>query len=189
MKPLSSYPVFTKFNKSLVDKIEIYRRELTLWNRKINLISRKEGETDYHFVDSACFADAIRNEEGNWVDVGSGGGFPGLAASILLPDFDFTLYEVIARKYAFLHHVKVACSAAAAIRNEAMKPDCGFQWDNAVCRALMSIPEWEALMGNNAKTLWFLASEDQAATAHHWEVKATWEIENHGTHFLLRKDN
>jgi len=187
LKPLSKYSPINKFPLEIIDKLELYRSELLKWNKKSNLISRKESETDYHFIDSAYFAYSIKDVSGTWVDVGTGGGFPGLASSVMLPEHKFSLYEVIDRKYAFLHHIKTRCTASAEIFNESMIPSCANHWDNAVCRALMSISEWENLMRDNADTLWFLASEDQKAGAQGWDIYSQWEIPDHGTRFLLRQ--
>lgn len=152
----------------------------------MNLVSRREKEIDYHFIDSAYFAKSIVDISGTWVDVGSGGGFPGLCAAILLPEHKFTLFEVIDRKFAFLNHIKNITGTTLQIRNERMEKSMDTSWDNAVCRALMAKNEWLDLMSDNAENLWFLASEDQLDEKQNWEIVSNWNLKNHGRRFLIK---
>lgn len=71
------------------------------WNDKINLISRKD--TDYieerHLVHSLAITKAIQFESGSKVlDIGTGGGFPGIPLSIYYPDCQFFLVDSIGKK-------------------------------------------------------------------------------------------
>ncbi len=82
------------------------------WNSKINVISRKDIENLYerHVLHSLGIADVIRFKEGSSVmDVGTGGGFPGVPLAILFPDVTFHLVDSIGKK------IKVGSSVAEAI--------------------------------------------------------------------------
>ncbi len=86
-----------------------YAALLSKWTPKINLVSA--GSLDdlwrRHFLDSAQLW-ALGKQGGRWVDLGSGGGFPGLVIAILgraTPGFDITLVEADERKATFLRTV------------------------------------------------------------------------------------
>jgi 16S rRNA (guanine527-N7)-methyltransferase len=71
------------------------------WNQKINLISRKDLDRLYerHVLHSLSIARFIRFNAGSrLLDVGCGGGFPGIPLAILFPEVEFVLLDSIAKK-------------------------------------------------------------------------------------------
>lgn len=84
----------------------------TDWNSKINVISRKDIENlyEHHVLHSLGIAKVIRFTSGsNVMDLGTGGGFPGIPLAILFPEVQFHLIDSIGKK------VKVATEVANAI--------------------------------------------------------------------------
>ncbi len=84
----------------------------TDWNSKINVISRKDIENLYlhHVLHSLGIAGLIRFKEGSSVmDIGTGGGFPGIPLAIFFPDVTFHLVDSIGKK------IKVAQAVAESI--------------------------------------------------------------------------
>ncbi len=82
------------------------------WNSKINVVSRKDIESLYekHVLHSLAIAKYIQFENGTKVlDIGTGGGFPGIPLAILFPNTEFTLCDSIAKK------IKVAEEVSNAI--------------------------------------------------------------------------
>jgi 16S rRNA (guanine527-N7)-methyltransferase len=71
------------------------------WNDKINLVSRKDIENLYekHILHSLAIAKVLKFKKGTKVlDVGTGGGFPGIPLAIMYPDTQFTLVDSIGKK-------------------------------------------------------------------------------------------
>lgn len=94
-------------SRETMDRLDDFVALVEKWNPKINLVSKKSVESiwERHVLDSAQVLE-YGNIKGKWVDIGSGGGFPGIVAAILArefsPDLSFVLVESDQRKAAFL---------------------------------------------------------------------------------------
>ncbi len=84
-----------------------YHREILLWNRRINLVSERSAQEIVirHFLDSLTPAPFLDRPDGALIDLGSGGGFPGIPLRIALPGLQLTLVEASRKKSSFLSHV------------------------------------------------------------------------------------
>jgi len=90
-----------------LDRFATYHREILLWNRRINLVSERSAQeiAIRHFLDSLTPAPFLDRPDGALIDLGSGGGFPGIPLRIALPGLQLTLVEVSRKKSSFLAHL------------------------------------------------------------------------------------
>ncbi|NNE78797.1 MAG: 16S rRNA (guanine(527)-N(7))-methyltransferase RsmG [Silicimonas sp.] len=93
-------------SRETLARLESYARQLTIWNKRINLVSPKSLDDLWqrHFLDSLQLL-RVAPPWATWVDLGSGGGFPGAVVAIANPDRQVTLMESDARKCAFLRTI------------------------------------------------------------------------------------
>ena len=115
----------------------------TLWNDQINVISRKD--TDYfyerHVLHSLAIAKVMSFVPGTQVlDVGTGGGFPGIPLAILFPDTKFLLVDSIGKKIKVVKEVAAALGLKnlEAVHDRAENIDLTF--DFVVSRAVTAMP-------------------------------------------------
>ena len=85
----------------LIEKLEVYAKELKEWNEKINLtaITDDEGIAVKHFIDSLMLLKYVDiPENSKIIDVGTGAGFPGLVIAATRPDVKVTLLDSTGKK-------------------------------------------------------------------------------------------
>ena len=115
------------------------------WNAKINVISRKDIDELYtrHVLHSLGIAKIIEFRPGSKImDVGTGGGFPGIPLAILHPEVDFYLIDVIAKKIKVVNEVAADLGLknvkAEQKRAELVKQE----FDFIVSRAVTNMPDF-----------------------------------------------
>lgn len=90
-----------------LDLFERYYELLISWNEKINLTSITEKEDVYfkHFADSICVLKYMDLSDKKIIDIGTGGGFPGIPIKIMCPDAGVTLLDSLQKRIGFLNEV------------------------------------------------------------------------------------
>lgn len=123
------------------DRLDSYAELLAKWNKAINLVAPTSlGELwSRHFLDSAQLM-RLAPKSGHWVDIGTGGGFPGLVCAILAkesaPALQFTLIESDQRKCAFLSTVLRATGVQTKILSQRIEAAAPQAADILSARAL-----------------------------------------------------
>lgn len=107
------------FEKETADGLRKYFSYLLEYNQKVNLISRKS-EIEVlktALVESYSLYELIKESEGKFLDVGSGGGLPGMIIAIMMPYAEITLLDSIRKKTVFLE----SAVQAVGIKNVKVK--------------------------------------------------------------------
>lgn len=147
MTPVSDFATRLNVSRETIDRLARYEILLRKWNPAINLVSSRTLDEvwERHFLDSAQLFDVAAPTEGHWVDLGSGGGFPGLVLAILSaqksPDLRFTLVESDQRKAAFLTAAARELDLQVKIIAERIEKVPGLAADFLSARALAALPQ------------------------------------------------
>lgn len=139
---LKYFPDLTEKQIEQFGKLEDLYHE---WNEKINVISRKDMESLYekHVLHSLGVAKVMEFAPGTRVlDIGTGGGFPGIPLAILFPETEFTLIDSIGKKITVVKAVAegVGLQNVNAIHGRAEKLKEKFHF--VVSRAVTQMPEF-----------------------------------------------
>lgn len=148
---LSYFPHLTEIQiKQFQDLQKLYED----WNAKINVISRKDIDELYtrHILHSLGIVKILEFKPGSRImDVGTGGGFPGIPLAIMHPEVDFYLIDVIAKKIKVVNEVASALGLknvkAEQKRAELVKDN----FDFIVSRAVTNMPDFVDWVADKVK--------------------------------------
>lgn len=122
------------------------------WNAKINVISRKDITNLYphHVLHSLGIAKVIRFKPGTKVmDLGTGGGFPGIPLAILFPETQFHLVDSIRKKVRVAQEVATAIGLTNVSFKHARAEEENGKFDFVVSRAVMPLTDLVQIISNN----------------------------------------
>ncbi|GAB2493029.1 16S rRNA (guanine(527)-N(7))-methyltransferase RsmG [Algoriphagus taiwanensis] len=133
---LSYFPDLTEKQIEQFDRLqELYED----WNAKINVISRKDMDQFYvhHVLHSLGIAKVMRFQQGTKVlDIGTGGGFPGIPMAILFPDTHFHLVDSIGKKITVVKEVAKALKLSNVEAQQARAETLVRKYDFVISRAV-----------------------------------------------------
>ena len=178
---------FTSLNSSqgvLLEALsEIYRD----WNEKVNLISRKDMDhfMERHVLHSLAIAKFHQFESGSSIlDVGTGGGFPGVPLAIVFPNCHFTLVDSIGKKIKVVQEVadQLSISNITAVHSRA--EDLQEKYDFIVSRAVTSMPKFvgwtRKLLDPKSSVkdpgIWYLKGGDLSEELHSFRSKKIFNL-------------
>jgi len=136
------FPSLTEDQKSKFEQLYAVYKE---WNDQINVVSRKDFDSFYekHVLHSLGIAKVINFQPGSEIlDVGTGGGFPGIPLAILFPDCDFFLVDSIGKKIKVVNGVKDALGLTNVFAGQKRAEELKQQFDFVVSRAVTQMPKF-----------------------------------------------
>ena len=137
---LKYFPDLTKQQIEQFEKLETLYQD---WNLKINVVSRKDIDELYlrHVLHALGIAKVMRFKPGSSImDVGTGGGFPGIPLAILHPECQFHLVDSIAKKIKVVDEVVAGTALSNVKTSHSRVEDIDETYDFIVSRAVAAMP-------------------------------------------------
>lgn len=134
-------------SRETIERLKLYEALLHKWNPRINLVSQTSLKESWsrHILDSMQIYSLAQHPVDHWVDIGSGGGFPGLVIALMgiekKSPVHVTLVESDTRKCAFLRSVVRETGAPATIINDRVENIPPLEADVVSARALAELPQ------------------------------------------------
>ncbi len=152
MKEILHY--FPNLSQEQVQQFERLKDLYEEWNQQINVISRKDTENFYerHVLHSLGIAKIIRFQKASEIlDVGTGGGFPGIPMAIMFPDVQFTLVDSIGKKIKVVNQVCDALGLKNVTGLHLRAEDVKGNFDFVISRAVTQMPIFINYVRNKIK--------------------------------------
>ena len=153
MKQILKY--FPHLTETQIDQFSQLKKLYSFWNEQINVISRKDIDAIYehHVLHSLAIAKVINfKNDTSVLDVGTGGGFPGIPLAILFPETNFFLIDSIGKKIKVVKEItkelKLNNVNSEQIRVENIKK----KYDFIISRAVTNFPKFVTLVKKNIHT-------------------------------------
>lgn len=134
---------FPELSPDALAALEAYSRTLLSWNERVNLISRKDTDNfiEHHLLHALTISKFIQFPKGGKIlDVGTGGGLPGLVLAILFPDARFTLVDSVGKKVNVLESIASELGLANVLLIHDRVENLREKYDWVTGRAVTSLP-------------------------------------------------
>lgn len=146
---ISDYFQLTEHQEQQFAALDVLYRD---WNSKINVISRKDIDNlyEHHVLHSLAIAKVLPFQPHTEIlDVGTGGGFPGIPLAILFPECRFTLIDSIGKKIKVAQEVANALGLTNVECIQERAEEEKRKFDFVVSRAVMPLPDLVRLVQKN----------------------------------------
>lgn len=146
------FPEFSHIQRARMDALQGLYGE---WNARINVISRKDIDHlyEHHVLHSLALAKLFAFQPGTRVlDLGTGGGFPGIPLAIALPQVQFKLIDSTGKKVRVAAEVAKALQLDNVVAEQLRGEDERGRFDFVVSRAVMPLPDLWRLTQKNIAT-------------------------------------
>ena len=143
---------FSGLTENQVSAFQRLKPLYTDWNSKINVISRKDIDALYerHVLHSLSIAKFIRFTAGTKIlDVGTGGGFPGIPLAIFFPEVKFHLVDSIGKKIKVVNAVAEGLGLDNVVAEQIRAEQLKGSYDFIVSRAVTGLPEFAGWVQKN----------------------------------------
>lgn len=136
------FPFLTEIQLS---QYETLAKEFLSWNEKINLISRKDTDNlfEHHILHSLAIAKVCKfKPQCEVMDIGTGGGFPGIPLAIMFPETKFYLVDSIGKKIKVVQALVEALGLKNVKAEQIRAENVNRQFDFIVSRAVTYLPDF-----------------------------------------------
>lgn len=152
MKEILTY--FPDLTTLQIEQFRALEKLYKEWNEKINVISRKDIDELYikHVLHSLAIAQIIQFKDGSEIlDVGTGGGFPGIPLAILFPNVNFHLVDSIQKKINVVNGVAESIGLKNIQAEQKRAEKIKTKYDFVVSRAVTQMPKFVGWVRNKFK--------------------------------------
>jgi len=143
---------FPDLTEDQLQKFSQLKELYTFWNSQINVISRKDIEALYlhHVLHSLALAKVIKfSSKSKVLDVGCGGGFPGIPLAILFPEVDFYMVDSIGKKIKVVNEVAQSLGLKNVKAEHVRVQQVKEKFDFVVSRAVTAFPPFVNMVKKN----------------------------------------
>ncbi|HLN54110.1 MAG TPA: 16S rRNA (guanine(527)-N(7))-methyltransferase RsmG [Lentimicrobium sp.] len=143
---------FPDLDNEQIEQFNSLESLYSTWNKAINVISRKDIDNLYvnHVLHSLSIAKVIRFAPyTSIIDVGTGGGFPGIPLAIMFPKTNFHLVDSIGKKIKVVEEISKSLNLKNVTVEQSRIEDITFKYDFIISRAVTNLPDFVKITKKN----------------------------------------
>lgn len=152
MKLIAKY--FPGLSPTQLEQFQLFSRLFKEWNQQINLVSRKDIDQleERHILHSLAIARIVSfRKHAQVLDIGTGGGFPGIPLAIMFPETSFYLTDSIRKKIKVVEHIKQELTLTNVQTEQIRAEKVTSSYDFIISRAVAPLPKMLSWCKKNIK--------------------------------------